>query len=99
MCRFAFGEPTPDCRRHQRGIRRVAGSGRRGLSADEAYAKAGFKPHRHNAARMSTNEHIQARDELVAKAAAKAGVTVRLNRNEQVQARILDRDEHGGISV
>jgi hypothetical protein len=32
-----------------------------GKSADEAYAHAGFKPHRGNAARLRANEHVKRR--------------------------------------
>lgn len=49
----------------------------KGLSADEAYAKAGFKPNRGNASRLKANESIAARvDELVGKGAEKAEATV-----------------------
>ena len=47
----------------------------KGATADAAYAKAGYKPNRHNAARLSTNEHIVARlSELTERAANKAVV-------------------------
>ena len=49
----------------------------RGLSQEEAYAAAGFKPHRGNAARMSANESIQARvRELMAPAVEAVEVSV-----------------------
>ncbi|WP_406853505.1 terminase small subunit [Alsobacter sp. KACC 23698] len=49
----------------------------KGATADEAYALAGYSPHRSNAARMSANEHIRSRvEEILSKAADKVGVTV-----------------------
>ncbi|WP_461512257.1 hypothetical protein [Rhizobium mongolense] len=45
----------------------------KGKTADDAYAEAGFKPHRGNAARLSANESIRARvDELLSRVAEKA---------------------------
>lgn len=45
----------------------------KGRTVDDAYAEAGFKPHRGNAARLSANESIRARvDELLARVAEKA---------------------------
>ena len=49
----------------------------KGLSADEAYARAGFKPNRGNASRLKANESIAARvDEIVGKGAERAEATV-----------------------
>ncbi|WP_333826870.1 terminase small subunit [Pararhodobacter sp.] len=49
----------------------------KGMTADAAYAKAGYKPNRHNAARLTTNEHVKARvAELLSKAEARTGVTL-----------------------
>ena len=51
----------------------------KGTSADKAYAEAGFKPSRFNAARFAKKEHILQRvTELQAAAAEKAEVTVEL---------------------
>lgn len=48
-----------------------------GLSADEAYQSAGFKPNRGNASRLKANENIVARvNELVGRAAQKAETSV-----------------------
>ena len=44
-----------------------------GKSADEAYAAAGFKPHRGNAHRLSTNESVKRRvSEIVGRTSEKA---------------------------
>lgn len=52
---------------------RMAQALSKGKTADEAYALAGFKPHRSNAARMSANDSIRARvDELLSRVAEKA---------------------------
>lgn len=49
----------------------------KGKSADEAYVLAGYKRHDGNAARLRGNERVQARvDEIVGRAADKAGATV-----------------------
>ncbi|MEQ1943898.1 hypothetical protein ABMA32_15905 [Mesorhizobium sp. VNQ89] len=40
---------------------RMAQSLAKGLSSDKAYAEAGYKPHRGNAARLSANENIMGR--------------------------------------
>jgi phage terminase small subunit len=48
-----------------------------GMTADAAYQEAGYKPNRHNAGRLKTNEHIKARvGELVAASAERTGVTL-----------------------
>lgn len=58
--------------RHERFAQELA----KGKSQSEAYPLAGFKPNRHNAARLNTNETIQARVvELKEKAADKAVIT------------------------
>lgn len=47
-----------------------------GLTADEAYARAGYKPHRGNASTLRTNQSILDRvSELQGKAAARAVIT------------------------
>lgn len=49
----------------------------KGQTADAAYALAGFKPHRGNAARLSANESVQARvSTILAAGAERAEVTV-----------------------
>ena len=52
--------------RHERFAQELA----KGKSQAEAYALAGFKPNRHNAARLNTNETVSTRvKELKARAA------------------------------
>lgn len=59
----------------------------KGLSATEAYEKAGYKPHQPSASRLLSNAMVEARvDELKAKAAERAIATV-----EDI-ARQLDED-------
>lgn len=61
-----------------------------GLSADDAYAKAGFKPNRGNASRLKSNENIHSRvAELLDKSGARAEVTI---------ARVLDEMRKLGFS-
>ena len=49
----------------------------KGLTYDKAYAEAGYKPHRSNAARLSTNDSVVARKEyLLSQAAKRAVITV-----------------------
>lgn len=58
--------------RHERFAQELA----KGKSQADAYIAAGFKPNRHNAARLNTNETVQARVvELKARAAEKAEIT------------------------
>lgn len=60
----------------------------KGLTADEAYQKAGFKPNRGNAATLKANQSILDRvEEIQGKAAAKAGVTIQSLTDELEQAR------------
>ena len=60
----------------------------KGLTADEAYQKAGFKPNRGNAATLKANQSILDRvAEIQEKAAAKAGVTIQSLTDELEQAR------------
>lgn len=60
----------------------------KGLTADEAYQKAGFKPNRGNAATLKANQSILDRvAEIQGKAAAKAGVTIQSLTDELEQAR------------
>lgn len=59
----------------------------KGKTADEAYAEAGFKPHRGNASRMSANESVRARvAALQERAAVKIEVTM------ETIAKQLDED-------
>lgn len=54
--------------KHERFAQELA----KGATADSAYASAGFRPHRGNAARLSANENVRARvAKLQAEAAAK----------------------------
>jgi phage terminase small subunit len=65
--------PTLENPRHERFAQERA----KGATADAAYITAGFKPNRHNAARLNTNETIQARiAELLAAAGERAEITV-----------------------
>lgn len=60
----------------------------KGLTADEAYQKAGFKPNRGNAATLKANQSVLDRvAEIQGKAAAKAGVTIQSLTDELEQAR------------
>lgn len=62
----------------------------KGLTADEAYEKAGYKPNRCNAARMKSKENVQARlAELQEKGAERALVTVESLSDELEEARTL----------
>ena len=48
-----------------------------GKTADESYRLAGYKPNRHNAARLNTNENVRARiAELQEAAASRATITL-----------------------
>lgn len=59
--------------KHERFAQEVA----KGKSANQAYAIAGFKKSTTNAARLNANEPIRMRiEELLAKSAQKAGVTI-----------------------
>lgn len=59
--------------RHERFAQELA----KGKSQSDAYVAAGFKPNRHNAARLNTKETIQERvDELKERAATKVEVTL-----------------------
>ncbi|MBN9074324.1 MAG: terminase [Rhizobiales bacterium] len=62
----------------------------KGKTADEAYALAGYKPHRGNASRLSANESVKDRvAELQAKVAKKVEVTVESLAGELEEARAL----------
>lgn len=62
----------------------------KGLSADEAYAQAGFKPNRGNASRLKANENISSRvNELLDRSGERAEVTI---------ARVLDEMRKLGFS-
>jgi len=58
----------------------------KGLSADQAYEAAGYKPNRHNAARLKTNEHVTSRiEEIVSAGAAIAEIDVARTLKELVR--------------
>jgi len=60
----------------------------KGLSADEAYRKAGYKPNRHNASRLKTNENVLMRvAELQKRGATKVAVTLESLCDELEEAR------------
>lgn len=62
----------------------------KGKTADEAYALAGYRPHRSNASRMSANDNVRARlEELQGKAAKKVEVTVESLAAELEEARLI----------
>lgn len=62
----------------------------KGLSATDAYEKAGYKPHRPSASRLLTNANVAQRvEELQAKAVKKVEVTVESLANELEEARSL----------
>lgn len=62
----------------------------KGKTVDEAYQLAGFKPHRGNAHRLSTNESVRRRiEELQEKVAKKVEVTVESLALELEEARAL----------
>ena len=70
----------------------------KGKSATEAYAGAGYKPCRQNAARLTTNDDIRARlAEIQAQAAKKSEVTVQslLDELEHARARADSLDQLG----
>lgn len=73
-----------------------------GMSRDQAYAKAGFKPHRQNAHRLMTKDDIQRRvEELTEKAADKAEWTAadRLVSLKSIFDREAEKDPRTGISA
>jgi hypothetical protein len=62
----------------------------KGKTADEAYAEAGYKPNRHNAARLTTNEHIRVRVAAIQERASKSvEITTQALAEELEQARQL----------
>lgn len=62
----------------------------KGKTADEAYAQAGYRPHRSNASRMSANDNVRARvAEIQSKAAKRAEVTIESLADELDEARAL----------
>lgn len=75
--------------RHERFAQELA----KGKSATEAYAEAGYKPNRHNAAALAREQHILTRlAELQERGAIKAEVTAAslIEEAEQVRAAALD---------
>jgi hypothetical protein len=77
------------CRHEQ-----VAQALAKGLTADKAYAAAGYKPHRGNAARLSANESIKARvAEIQQKQVSRTIEHAAINAREEMQMlRSLIRD-------
>jgi hypothetical protein len=73
----------------------------KGKTADEAYALAGYKPHRGNASTLRTNQNILDRlSELQAKVAAKVEVTVESLAGELEEARSLAlKEKQTGAAV
>ncbi|PQZ29794.1 terminase [Ochrobactrum vermis] len=73
-----------------------------GLTADEAYQRAGFKPNRGNAIRLKANENILKRiDEIRSRVAEKAEWTAadRLRDLKSIFDRTSDKDERVAISA
>lgn len=72
----------------------------RGLSQDDAYAEAGYKPCRQNASRLMTNDDIRIRvEEIQANTAAKAEWSA-LERLELLQSIALaNRDKDPRVTV
>ena len=76
--------------RHERFAQEVA----KGKSADDAYTLCGNKPHRGNASRMRTKESVRRRiEELQAKGAEKAGVTIERIITEMAKAAFGDVED------
>lgn len=66
----------------------------KGRSADDAYQQAGFKPHRGNASRLSSNESVRRRvAELQERGAKKVEVTIESLTAELEEARALAMSE------
>ena len=71
-----------------------------GKSAAEAYADAGFKPQRQNAARLMTNDDVVARvKELQAEGAERTLVSIESLTNELEEARRLAMADEKGASA
>lgn len=72
--------------RHERFSQALA----QGLSADEAYAEAGYKPHRGNASTLRANQNISSRvAEIQGRAAERAAVTIQSLTDELEEARAM----------
>ena len=72
----------------------------KGLSATEAYTKAGYVGDRTAASRLSTNVNVQRRvSELQEKAAFQVGVTLESLTEELEQARLLAMKDEKGASA
>ena len=73
-----------------------------GKSADEAYAAAGFRPHRGNAHRLSTNESVKRRvREIVGRTSEKAewSAADRLKGLKTIYDATVDKDPRTAISA
>ena len=88
--------------RHEKFAQNVA----LGMSAAEAYEKAGYRPHRQSAHKLLTNPDIQSRvQELIDKGASKAEVSVSRVLEEMAcvafadMGQYVDVDENGNVSV
>jgi phage terminase small subunit len=74
----------------------------KGKSADEAYAQAGYRPSRHNASRLTTNDNVRKRvTELQARAADKAewSAADRLKGLKTIYDATLEKDPRVAISA
>lgn len=82
--------------KHERFAQGVA----KGLSATEAYSKAGYKDHQPSASRLLSNVMVQSRvAELQEKAAIQVGVTLESLTEELEQARLLAMADEKGASA
>lgn len=82
--------------KHERFAQGVA----KGLSATEAYTKAGYSGDRTAASRLSTNVNVQKRvTELQERAAKQVGVTLESLTEELEQARLLAMADEKGASA
>jgi len=71
-----------------------------GNTADGAYAEAGYRKHRGNAARLSANEHIRTRvKEIQSVGAERAAVTVQSLIEEAEQAGLKAMDAPNGAAA
>lgn len=75
----------------------------KGLTAEEAYSEAGYKPNRHNASRLKTNENVLRRvAELKDRSAKRVAVTVESLCMELEEARgiaISERQSSAAVSA
>jgi phage terminase small subunit len=82
--------------RHERFAQELAA----GNPADAAYEAAGYRKHRGNAARLSTNEHVKDRvKEIQAIGAERAALTIHSLIDEAEQARIKAMESQNGAAA